>query len=196
MPGCASIILAAGASSRLGEPKQLLRLRGESLVHRTVRLVIAAGCSPVIVVLGAHADRIRLELNDLAAVIVNNAEWAEGMGASIRCGMAALQETETERVLLSVCDQPQIDVELLAALIAAQTGDQLVAASRYNGALGVPAVFSSGLFPQLRALAGDRGARALIAQYADRVACVDFPGGGFDVDTVQDAAKLSRLSSH
>ena len=147
----------------------------------------------MIVVLGAYADQVRLELNDLAAVLVENPDWAEGMGASIRCGMAALQETGPEQVLLSVCDQPEISAELLRALIAAQTGDRLVAASRYNGVLGVPAVFSSSLFPQLSALSGDRGARALIAEYADRVAWVDFPGGGFDVDTAQDATKLSRL---
>lgn len=196
MPRCAAIVLAAGASSRLGEPKQLLQINGESLVRRTVRLVIEAGCSPVIVVLGAYAEKIKPELNDLVAVIVENAQWTEGMGSSICCGIASLQANRPEKVLISVCDQPELSAELLVALIAAQSGDWLVAASQYNGALGVPAVFCSSLFPQLQALTGDRGARALIAEFADRVNPVDFPGGGFDVDTAKDAIRLSHLNSH
>jgi len=196
---CAAVILAAGASSRLGQPKQLILLDGESLLHRTARLAIEAGCAPVFVVLGFDADRMRVQLDGLPVEIVINPQWQEGMGSSLRSGMAAVWQTQPESasVLVLVCDQPRLSREHLRDLLTRHNSDRpdrgiAITASAYAGRTGVPAVFSASLFPELLASAGDQGARNVIRAHASEVESVPWPDGELDLDLPGDLGGTAR----
>lgn len=185
-----ALLLAAGASRRLGTPKQALRWKGEALLHHAARVALEAGCAPVIVVLGAEAELAREVVADLPVSTVHNPGWEEGMGASLRTGMTALPP-EAEAVLLLVCDQPALEANLLAAFLAAhREAPGRVIAAAYAGIRGVPALFPRAFFPALRALAGDRGARGLLG--GEAVVELDFPGGELDVDRPEDCGFMEK----
>ncbi len=186
-----AVVLAAGGSSRLGRPKQLLVHEGRTLVRRAAEAAVAAGCEPVVVVLGAHGEAVAAELTGLPVRTVDNPEWQLGMGRSLRVGVRALPEVEAVLVLL--CDQLRVDAAHLRVLVDtfARTHAPIVA-SGYEGARGVPALFSRALLPELEALEADQGARKVIVRDPSRVVEVPLAGGGEDVDT---AADLSRLST-
>lgn len=192
----AAVILAAGASSRLGRPKQLLTLNGQSLLRRTVEAATKAGCAPVVVVLGAHAEQLAGEVDDSAAVqTVVNARWAEGMGTSLASGVAALEAAAPNvcAVVVLLCDQPQVSAEVVRALVETffVSGKPIVA-SEYGDVRGAPCLFARSLFPELGTLSGDVGARKIIArQAAEHVAVVPFAGGQEDVDTPNDWRRLA-----
>lgn len=191
----AAVVLAAGASTRLGRPKQLISLGNETLLRRTVRLAAEAGCAPVAVVLGFAAERLRSELAGLPAIAVENEGWQQGMGTSLRRGMEAVREMEPEpdQVLVLVCDQPRLTADHLRALLDRhQRGGTVVTASLYAGRAGVPAVFAAELFPELLAMEGDRGARDLIGRQGERLATVDWPDGALDLDRPEDVERLAR----
>ena len=191
-PSIAAVVLAAGASRRLGEPKQLLRVNGESLLRHSVRVAIEAGCSPVIVVLGAHAERLLPELAGLQTSIIHNSDWQQGMSSSVRAGVSAAKQAED--VLLLVCDQPGISAAALHHLITAHIhAGSPITASSYGSTLGVPAIFAASLFNDLLRLEGDQGARKVIAAHRDHITIVNFPEGAFDVDTPEDAKRLKHL---
>jgi molybdenum cofactor cytidylyltransferase len=190
---CAAIILAAGASTRLGQPKQLVAVDGETLLHRTTRLALQAGCLPVVVVLGRDAATLAGEVEGLGASIVINDEWQTGMGSSLRHGLKAVLAAKPHqpRAMILVCDQPKLDASVLRDLLTTHTAKAaLIAASRYQGTNGVPAIFSRELFAELLELTGDQGARRIMQLHLEEVASVDFPGGEFDLDTPQDLARL------
>jgi molybdenum cofactor cytidylyltransferase len=193
-----AILLAAGGSSRLGQPKQLLRIGGESLLRRAARVLAASSARPIAVVLGAEREACAAELAGLPVEPVFNPAWAEGIASSIRAGLAAVRrsEPEVEAVLIALCDQPLLTVEIVEALLAAPraaTGGQAVACA-YRGILGVPARFAATLFAELAGLTGDRGARQIIARHASEADAIPFPGGAFDVDAAGDLAPLARLA--
>lgn len=179
----AAVILAAGASSRLGEPKQLIRLGDETLVDRAVRIATDAGCSPVVVVLGANAARVQEACALAGAVVLIHEDWAEGMASSIRAGVAALPNVAG--VVLLACDMPAVTVEHLRAVTA--TGE--VRASSYAGRKGVPAYFPASFFSHLMQLRGDAGARELLQS----VVAVPLPSGEVDVDTPADVVLVQGL---
>ncbi len=186
-----AIVLAAGASTRLGQPKQLLRLHGaqETLLEHTLRVARDAELQPVYVVLGAQAEAIAAATNLQGATVLHNAEWPEGMASSIRCGLRAVQSKmpEAAGVLLLVCDQPALTSEHLRAMLAAhQAEPEAIVASHYAGANGVPLLAPRALFADLAALTGDRGARALLRETALRMVEVPFPRGEWDMDTIAD----------
>ncbi|HVJ07792.1 MAG TPA: nucleotidyltransferase family protein [Acidisarcina sp.] len=197
MTDCASILLAAGGSSRLGKPKQLLQVDGESLLRRTARFAVEAGCSPNIVVLGSSAATLRRELDGLPVEILINPDWRTGKGSSLRVAMRSLLQRSPvpAAALFLVCDQPRISVELLRTLLAKQSmeGGSIVA-SRYAGVGGVPAVFPSAFFPELAFVQGDQGARQILPQHAVETSYVDFPQGEFDVDTHADELALKQTA--
>lgn len=192
MNSVAGIVLAAGGSSRLGSPKQLVSFQGESLVHRAARTVVEAGCDPVVVVLGAEAERIRPELDDLQIRSVINNGWPEGISTSIQTGLEEIGNAEA--VLIVLCDQPGVNSLHLRDLMARFHAAGLsIAASRYRGVIGVPAVFAQSIYPELAALSGDTGARRVISRDAGRVVIFDLPQAGTDLDTPEDLLLLSTI---
>ena len=187
----AAVVLAAGASRRLGQPKQLLMLDGETLLARSVRLAGEAGAAPVIVVIGANADLIGAAVPVDSADVVKNEEWEQGIASSIHAGVNSL-DADARGVLILACDQPRLSAEHLRGLIetfAAQSETSIVA-SAYAGVLGIPAVFPREAFPQLLALRGDKGARALLVRAPCPLITIPFPGGEVDIDRPDDLAQL------
>jgi CTP:molybdopterin cytidylyltransferase MocA len=187
----AAVILAAGASRRLGQPKQLVRIQSESLLERTLHVVREAGIDAVFVVLGAHADRIEAEADLRDVALVRNAQWETGMASSIHAGMNAMQEAMpgAEAVLLLVCDQVHLTSAHLRRLLEAAKWGAIVA-SAYEGVPGVPAILPSHAFPQLMELRGDAGARSLLKE--DSVIAVDFEDGVIDLDTEEDLRRIAN----
>ena len=190
----AGVILAAGASERLGQPKQLLHYRGETLIHRAARLARAAGLAPLHVVLGYRGREVAGALGDLGAAValITNPDWSDGMGGSLARGIASLPQAAGAALVL-VTDQPHLSAALLGAILERyRSGPAPLVACRYaSGVLGVPALFARRFFPELTALSGDRGARALFARHADALATVSFPAGDADIDTPTDAAAFA-----
>jgi molybdenum cofactor cytidylyltransferase len=186
-----AVVLAAGGSTRMGRPKLALPVRGEPMLRRAVGAALASRCREVIVVLGLHADVYRPLLDGLHARVIINPDAAEGMGASIRAGVGAVSP-EASGVVLLLADQPFISPQAIDRLIAAARASRArVAASAYGGVVGVPAYFHRALFPDLRALVGDRGARSVIAAHeADAVILAIPEAEAADIDTAQDLASL------
>jgi molybdenum cofactor cytidylyltransferase len=186
-----AVILAAGASSRMGSPKQLLLLDGQPLVVRAATAALDAGAWPVVVVLGAHAEKIRPVLARQPVLIVENSSWPEGMAASIRTGITTLTQfsRRLDAALVALCDQPAFTAAVIAQLLAAQhaTGRSIVAA-RYATRHGAPALLLREHFPALAALTGEAGARDLLNGSPTRVAAVDLPALAHDLDTPADYA--------
>ena len=182
-----AVILAAGASTRLGSPKQLAMLGDETLLQRAIRVAREAGCAPLIVVLGAEATRVLLDGLPDDTVPVINEQWEEGMASSIRLGVRAcgIIAKGAEGVVLMTCDQPAVTSKHLQWLMLRVE----IKASRYAGRNGVPAFFPKKSFNTLMALEGDAGARALLenARYEE------LEGGDLDVDTEEDLARAREI---
>jgi molybdenum cofactor cytidylyltransferase len=192
----ALIILAAGASTRMGQPKQLLIFRGKALLRYVVEIAIASSCQPIVVVLGANDAAIRPVLQSLPIHLVHNSHWSEGMGSSIRCGIQHLSSypNPIDAAILTVCDQPFISASLLNQLIQVYRSSQSqVIASAYSGTLGVPALFDRRLFPELLTLDSAQGAKSIISRHG--AIGIDFPKGSLDLDTPEDYAQLLPFCS-
>jgi CTP:molybdopterin cytidylyltransferase MocA len=186
-----AIILAAGASTRMGTAKQLLPVNGKPLLAHTVEAVLATELWPAIVVVGAHADAVRSVVAPYPALIVENEAWAEGMASSVRAGVGALQQFSRalDGALLALCDQPHFSSETVTRLLAAQrTSGRSIAAARYLGRNAAPAFFLREHFAQLTTLTGEAGARELLNSDPDRTATVDLPELALDLDTPADYA--------
>ncbi|MGI0483904.1 nucleotidyltransferase family protein [Pantanalinema rosaneae CENA516] len=187
------VILAAGASRRLGTPKQLLQYQGGSLIQRVVATAIAAVGEPIIVVLGANAAQIQAELQNVAVQVVINPEWIQGLSASIRTGIETLLTVQPEvaAVVLLVCDQPLISHHFIQQLVTTyRQTEQPIVASEYAGVVGVPALFDRRLFPALIRLNGDRGAKPILQQYSHSLQTVSCPDAACDIDTPIDYTQL------
>lgn len=187
------VILAAGESRRLGEPKQNVLHNGESLLQHAVKTAVYSACRPVIIILGAYAEEIQLQIKEQTVVIYHNPQWQEGMASSIRLGIKMLQQTEAgvSAVIFMVCDQPHVNTELLDDLIntKAATGKDIVASS-YNNTLGVPVLFDKKFFPELLLLKGGEGAKKLLLKHKNSLVSVPFPLGSIDIDTAKDYEAL------
>ena len=193
-----AVILAAGSSSRIGQPKQLLSLRGKTLLRASVDTANEAGCSPVVVVVGSDSEKIHLELADENAIEVRNTNWQRGIGSSIRSGVQALigHAPDVEGILLLVCDQPAVNAHFIKRLIAVRDATKKdIVASSYADTVGVPALFDRSLFKELLSLGDEAGAKSIILQKPERVAQSPFPDGAIDVDTWEDWKKAQRTQS-
>ncbi|HEX3619454.1 MAG TPA: nucleotidyltransferase family protein [Candidatus Udaeobacter sp.] len=194
-----AVILAAGGSSRFGQPKQLIRFRGESFVRRIIDAACEAGCSPVVVVIGSEDETLRRELDHAGAVTVQNQQWQRGIGSSIRCGIQGLINSlpDVEATVLLVCDQPAVDVVVIERLIALRkTSAKSIVASSYADTLGVPALFTRSIFEELLSLGDNTGAKSIILRSRERVASLSFPEGQIDIDTWEDWEKLDCGAPH
>lgn len=189
----AAVILAAGQSSRMGTPKQLLALDGQPLVVRAVHAALASPAWPVVVVLGAHAEKIRPVLAHLPVFIADSPAWAEGMAASIRAGVTTIRQFSRalDGVVIALCDQPAFSADTITQLVAAHhTSGRSIVAAHYSGRHGAPALFFREHFETLAHLTGEEGARTLLNGDPARVASVDFPALAVDLDTPADVAAL------
>lgn len=191
----AAIILAAGPSSRLGQPKQLLGFAGEALLERALRLAKEAGASPVLVVLGANFAPICATIPFNEAIPVFNEKWEQGMSTSIHAGLneADVRAPEATGALVMTCDQPRFSAGHLRSLLLAFTGAQsepTIVASNYAGIHGIPAIFPRSVYPKLHALHGDKGARALLAKPPCRIVALACSGCEVDIDLPEDLAHL------
>lgn len=180
------LLLAAGASARMGQSKQLLSIGDEPMLRMAVRTALTV--SPhTTVVLGAHFEEHKRALKGLPINIIENRQWQKGIGCSIKAGMAGLKNGPFDAVMVLVCDQPNLTSEHLKNLIAmAESQDAKVVASSYAGTTGVPALFKKEVFEMLRAIDNEAGAKKIIQQLGKAVALVDFPGGEADLDTPDD----------
>lgn len=184
-----AVVLAAGASRRLGRPKQLVRFAGETLVARAVDSAARVCPGRVVVVLGAHRAIVEPVVAGLDAHVVVNEGWAEGMASSLRAGVAALP-AECAAALLLTCDQPRVTEDALDVLATAWArAPERCVASAYHDGIGVPAIVPARLFPVLMQLQGDRGARAVLHAEGDALIRVALPTAAFDVDD-EDAIRL------
>ena len=194
MATVAAIVLAAGGSVRMRRPKQLLTLNGRTLLRRAAETTVAAGCKPVIVVLGCEADRMAAELTGLAVHPVTNPGWERGIGTSIRRGVEQLLalSPEPEAAVLLLCDQPGVTPATVRRLMAAHdSAGKPVCAAAYDGAIGPPVLVARALFGELLALPDDRGAKALWAAHPEWVFPVACPEAADDVDTPADYQRLA-----
>jgi len=179
------IILAAGGSTRMGLPKQLLEVHGTALVCHAVHAAQEGGCDPVCVVTGHAREAVEQALAPLHPQFVYNPHWQLGIGTSIRLGLSALPPVSA--VVLLTCDQPAVTSAIIRALIQqhAQTRRPIVA-SHYAGTLGVPALFDHTCFPELLQLPDNQGAKSVIQSNPGRVTSIDFPAGAMDLDSPED----------
>lgn len=181
----AAVILAAGRSSRMGSPKQRLELNGKTLLRRTVETVVAS-FGHAHVVLGFHAAEFQKSLHDLPVSPVFAPDWESGLSHSVKAALAFVEETPSfDAVLFVPCDLPLLSSEHLNALVAAyQSSNAPLVVSRWDDVLGVPALFDRALWPELRTLTGDEGARKIIRRHEKVAVGLPFEGG-LDLDTPQ-----------
>lgn len=190
----AVIVLAAGASRRMGQPKQLLPVNGHPLLRRVVQAAVDSKLGEVFVILGANVEKIRSSMEGLPVEVMVNEAWEEGMGSSIRTAMAAIDDDSrsTHGVIVALGDQPEISAAHLIRLIQTQQNSgKSIVASRCAGKLSPPVLFGSVHFEALRNLRGDAGARALLQANPDEIAAVDTDRLG-DLDTPDDYADFLK----
>ncbi|HEY8052768.1 MAG: NTP transferase domain-containing protein [Steroidobacterales bacterium] len=185
-----SIVLAAGASTRFGSPKQLVRLAGRPLLHTVVTRAAEVTGNALIVVLGAQAAELAPLLKHSAGTIVVNHEWREGLASSIRAGVAHLPAACTGAMLL-LADQAAVSADDLKRLAGSwRRQPQCIAAAMYAGTIGVPAIFPRTSFRELAELRGDAGARTLLRRNSDRLVRVAMESAAIDLDTPEDLLAL------
>jgi len=188
------ILLAAGSSSRLGQPKQLLIYQGQTLLRRAAETAVtAAAGAPVVVVTGALHEELLLELAGLPVEVVRCAAWELGMGASLKVGLKRLEELQQplRAVAVMLCDQPFVTPTLLHQLAETHhRTHQPIVAAEYAAIRGVPVFFGADALPLLVELPNAAGAGQLLKRHAELVATVPFPEGSTDVDTPEQYAAL------
>ncbi|MEU9962134.1 nucleotidyltransferase family protein [Streptomyces sp. NPDC050982] len=190
----AGLLLAAGGGRRLGgRPKALLTHQGHPLVEHAVGTLRAGGCTRIHVVLGAAADAVRERALLSGCVLVDNPEWAQGMGSSLRAGLDSLAGTGVRAVLVSLVDQPGIGPEAVARVHAAYASDETLAAAAYDGERGHPVLFGARHWAGIAATAtGDRGARAYLKAHEEEIVLVECGDVAqpYDIDTEGDLVHL------
>ncbi len=190
----AAILLAAGDSSRLGRPKQLLIWQGEALLHRAARMALEAGCKPVVVVGGAFAPEVEAAVADLEVDFIFNENWQEGMGTSLQKALAYFSDISSDAYLLLLSDQPFLSVAHLARMIRrfqAQPGQ--VVASAYADSLGVPVIFPASLLSAEKLPSVRWGAKQILKKLpAEAISTIPFPKGEIDIDTEEDWDNLQN----
>ena len=190
------IVLAAGSSSRLGQPKQLLKIDEESIIRRSARHALQAAQGPVVVVLGASFQKIEPELSPFPLSIVYNKNWEKGIGSSIKTAVKKCMDLQPELdgVIITLCDQVFAGQLQFRKLIKQfeETRHPIIA-SAYKKTHGVPALFSAAMFEALRSIPDDRGAKMLISTHRKHVLPIPLPRGEYDIDTPADWQKINEI---
>jgi molybdenum cofactor cytidylyltransferase len=190
-PALYAIVLAGGASSRFGSPKQLVRVDGRPLMHTMVSRAVEIAGHSTMVVLGANAAELAPLLRHSPATIVINREWSEGLASSIRAGVARLPGS-CSGVMLVLADQAAVTAEDLRRLAGTwRRQPDFMVAAQYGSTLGAPAIFPSARFRELTELRGDRGASTLFRRNPDRVVRVPMESAALDIDTPEDLLRLN-----
>ncbi|MHC5765866.1 MAG: nucleotidyltransferase family protein [Nostoc sp.] len=193
----AIMILAAGASTRMGTPKQLLLYQGRSFLKCITEIAIASVCQPVVVVLGANAEQIHPQIKQLPVKVVNNLDWACGMSTSIKNGIELLNNLpqKIEAVVITLCDQPFVSPQIINQLVDAYyLTKKPIIACEYGDTLGVPALFSQTFFSELATLKEASGAKKVINNNLNEVFYIPFPLGDIDIDTPKDYEQLLSIT--
>jgi molybdenum cofactor cytidylyltransferase len=186
-----AIVLAAGASTRFGSPKQLVRVNGRPLMHLAVAHAVEVAGHSVTVVLGANAAELAPLLKHTPASVIVNRDWHEGLGSSIRAGVARVPGSCTA-VLLLLADQAAVTTEDLRRLIGAwRRQPEYIVAAQYSGTVGAPAIFPRSRFADLAGLRGDSGARSVFMRNPDRVVRVPMESAALDIDTPEDLLNIT-----
>lgn len=187
------LILAAGGSSRLGRPKQLVHFQGKTLIRNAAETLVDSSCDSIVVVLGAEIDGSTSEIADLPINICINHNWQTGMSSSIKAGLKELVKLEgnLSAVVVTLCDQPHITTENIDQLVTEfQQANPRIVAAQYGETVGVPALFSKELFNDLLELKGDKGARQLIRDNLPFVERIEIEKAAIDIDHPDDADRL------
>jgi molybdenum cofactor cytidylyltransferase len=190
------LVLAAGASTRLGQPKQLVSIGGRPALHIAMANAVAVAGNAVTVVIGANANVLTYLLAQSPVSSIVNRNWEEGMASSLRCGLAVVPAS-ADAVMIVLGDQVCVTSDDLKRLLAAWSRQENdIAAATYERHVGVPAIFPRWCFPELAALRGDEGARKILQRNPDRIVRVPMSNAGFDLDTPEDLAALNQKISN
>jgi molybdenum cofactor cytidylyltransferase len=190
-PSIAIIVLAAGASTRLGAPKQLLEYNGITLLRRTVEKVLLSKAESVHVVFGFEAEKMRLEIAGLLVDVIINPNWKRGISTSIQSGIQSL-EPNIDAAIIVLCDQLKLSTDILNKLIDTYASTRVpIITCKYAGTVGVPAMFDRRIFPELLSLEGDLGAKKIIEHHSKERIEIDFLDGEIDIDTIADQRQIS-----
>jgi molybdenum cofactor cytidylyltransferase len=188
------VVLAAGASSRFGATKQLVRVNGRPLMHTIVSRAVELAGHSVTVVLGSHAGELAPLLKHSPASVAVNRDWSEGIASSIREGLAHAPST-ADGVLIVLADQAAVSTEDLRRLAGAwRRNPACIAAAQYAGGVGVPAIFPRWCFRELNELRGDRGAQVLLQRHVDRLVRLPMPSAELDIDRPEDLLSLEHVT--
>lgn len=187
------IVLAAGASTRMQEPKQLLEFEGKSLLRRAVETAILTNCQPVIVVLGANFNETLAEIRDLPVDVCHNTDWRKGLSSSLQCGLENMLNLhpKLDAFIATLADQPFVTANHLQDFIKKyrETNNSIIAA-KYNETNGVPALFGKEIFNEFTAISGDKGAKLILNKYQNTLISIDLPEAALDIDTKEDYSNL------
>ena len=189
-------MLAAGGSRRFGSQKLLADLRGKPVVRWSVESVLEARPDEVIVVVGHEGAAVQAALDGLDVRVVENREWEEGIGSSLRAGISAAA-VNAEAAMIVLGDQPGVEARVIASLMNAHAeGRRAIVVPSFRGERGHPVIFAASVFPELMAVRGDRGARNVIASDRSRVTVVDFDARPpLDVDTEDELRLMARAAA-
>jgi len=187
------LIMAAGASRRLGQPKQLVEYQGQTLIRRISKEAIDADIGNVTIVTGYDHVTIESEIRDLHVDVYYNEEWEEGLGASIRNGLKHIlkEKPDTNAILLTMVDQPYVDGTHLKKLAKAYDPSRpMIIASAYSSTFGVPVLFDSHYFDLMKELIGDEGGKKVFVKYLRNIVEIPFIEGAIDIDEKEDLKSL------
>ena len=190
------VILAAGESMRMGQPKQLLPFRERTLIRHAVDTAVASLCRPILVVIGARAELVGAELQSLPVMVAYNPEWASGIGSSLRVAIRALDPVDDiEGIVITLSDQPLVTTEALNRIVETHygTGKDIVA-SEYADTYGVPLFIGKRFFAEVAALDGDEGAKRVTGRHLEEMTTVPLVEAAFDIDTPIDYERLTDSS--
>jgi len=187
--------LAAGGSSRLGQPKQLVEFNGKAMLQHCIDEVKKLEIGYKVVVLGAYADQIKVQVRFEEVVQVMNSEWKHGMAGSLKAGVSNVLDLNrnTFAIFLLVGDQPFLTSELLEKMKELMTNENDIIACTYHDVVGVPVLFGKRYFDEIMSLEGDQGAKSVLNKHIDKVKTVEFENGIFDLDTKDDQLRIQNL---